>query len=95
MLNMGLPPLIHPDILFGFYVENAITTLSSPEASLCREEAGEKEKERAWGTMGKGEGEERPFPSSHRPPRAYHISIGIPSGSLWGGVSDHNNYPNW
>ena len=92
---MGLPPLIHPDILFGFYVENAITTLSSPEASFCREEAGEKEKERAWGTMGKGEGEERPFPSSHRPPRAYHISIGIPSGSLWGGVSDYNNYPNW
>ena len=92
---MGLPPLIRPDILFGFYVENAITTLSSPEASLCREEAGEKEKERAWGTMGKGEGEERPFPSSHRPPRAYHISIGIPSGSLWGGVSDYNNYPNW
>ena len=75
MLNMGLPSLIHPDILFGFYVENAITTLSSPEDSLCREEAGEKEKERAWGTMGKGEGEERPFPilfppfpSSHRPP---------------------------
>ena len=95
MLNMGLPPLIHPDILFGFYVENAITTLSSPEASLCREEAGEKEKQRAWGTKRKGEGEERPFPSSHRPPRAYHISIGIPSGSLWGGVSDYNNYPNW
>ena len=87
--------MIHPDILFGFYVENAITTLSSPEASLCREEAGEKEKERAWGTKRKGEGEERPFPSSHRPPRAYHISIGIPSGSLWGGVSDYNNYPNW
>ena len=51
---MGSPLLIHPDILFGFHVENAITTLSSPEASLCREEGGEKEKERARGTMGKG-----------------------------------------
>ena len=72
---MGLPLLIQPDILFGFYVENAITTLSSAEASLCREEGGEKEKERARGTMGKGEGEERPFPSSHLPPRACYISI--------------------
>ena len=51
---MGLPLLIHPDILYGFNIENAITTLSSLEASLCREEGGEKEKERAWGTMGKG-----------------------------------------
>ena len=25
---MGLPLLIHPDILFGFNIENAITTLS-------------------------------------------------------------------
>ena len=73
---MGLPLLIHPDILFGFNIENAITTLSSPEASLCRKKGGEKEKERARGTMGKGKGEERPFPSSHRPPRACYISIG-------------------
>ena len=60
---MGLPLLIHPDILYGFNIENAITTLSSLEASLCREEGGEKEKERAWGTMGKGKWEERPFPA--------------------------------
>ena len=92
---MGLPLLIHPDILFGFYAENAITTLSSAEASLCREEGGEKEKERARGTTGKGEGEERPFPSSHRPPRIAIFRLGIPSGSLCGGVSDYHNCPNW
>ena len=51
---MGLPLLVHPDILFGFNIENAITTLSSPEASLCRKEGGEKEKEKEWGSMGKG-----------------------------------------
>ena len=39
---MGLPLLIHPDILFCFNIENAITTLSSPEASLCHKEGGEK-----------------------------------------------------
>ena len=60
---MGIPLLIHPDISFGFNIENPITTLSSLEASLCRKEGGEKGKERAQGTMGKGEGEERPFPS--------------------------------
>ena len=70
MLTMGLPLLIHPDILFGLNIENAITTLSSPEAPLCRKEGEEKEKERARGTMGKGKGEERPFLAfsfSHRP----------------------------
>jgi len=56
-------------------------------------EAGEKEKESARGTMGRGKREERPFPSSHRPPRAlyffdYFILMGIPSGSLCGGESD-------
>ena len=69
---MGLPLLIHPDILFGFNIENAITTLSSPEASLCRKEGGEKEKKgrgarwekkRARGSMGKGKEEEKPFPA--------------------------------
>ena len=73
---MGLPLQIHLDILFGFNIENAITALSSPEASLYRKEGGEKENERERGTMGKGKGEERPFPSSHRPPRACYISIG-------------------
>ena len=47
--------------------------LSSAEASLCYEEAGEKEKESARGTMGRGKREERlpPFPSSHLPLRAF------------------------
>jgi len=50
-------------------------------------EAGEKEKESARGTMGRGKREER------RPPRAfyffdYFILMGIPSGSLCGGESD-------
>ena len=44
------------------------STLSSAEASLCCGEAGEKEKESARGTMGRGKREERPavslFPSS-------------------------------
>ena len=42
---------------------------------LCCGEAGEKEKESARGTMGRGKREERlpPFPSSHRPPRAFYF----------------------
>ena len=37
----------------------------------------EKEKESARGAMGRGKREERfpPFPSSHRPPRAFYFSI--------------------
>ena len=47
--------------------------LSSAEASLCCGEAGEKEKESARGTIGRGKREERfpPFPSSHLPLRAF------------------------
>ena len=67
------------------------SALSSTELSLCRREAGRKrKKESARGTMGRGKGEERspPFPSSHRPPRAFYFSIiatfsGIPKGSLY------------
>ena len=70
---MGLPLQIHLDILFGFNIENAITTLCSPETSLYRKEGGEKDYERERGTMGKGKGEERPFSSSHRPPRVCYI----------------------
>ena len=54
----------------------------------------EKEIESARGTMERGKREERlpPFPSSHRPPRAFYFSIiavfiGIPRGSLCGGES--------
>ena len=50
--------------------------LSCAEASLCRRKAGEKEKENAGGTMGRGKREERlsRFPSSHRAPRAFYFS---------------------
>ena len=39
-----------------------VRCLSSPEASLCCGEPGEKEKDSARGTMGKGKREERPLP---------------------------------
>ena len=63
--------------------------LSSAEAFLCSREAGEKEK-RARGALWEGERPLPPFPSSHRPPRAFYFSIiaifiGKPSGSLCGG----------
>ena len=50
-----------------------VGALSSAEASLCCGEAGEKEKESARGTIGRGKREERfpPFPSSHLPLRAF------------------------
>ena len=57
---------------------------------LCRSEVGEKEKESAPGATGRGtRGRRKPFPSFHRPPRAFCFSIiavivGIPSGSLGG-----------
>ena len=76
---MGLPLLIHPDILFGFNIENAIITLSTPEASLSRKEGGEKEKKGA-GHDGKRkvrrEAFSRLFPLPIVPPRACYISIG-------------------
>ena len=49
--------------------------LSSAKLSLCRRGAGEKEKESARGTMGRGKREERPFPSSHRPLGAFYFPI--------------------
>ena len=54
---------------------NITNALSSAEASLYCGEAGEKEKESARGTMGRGKREERlpPFPSSHRSPRAFYF----------------------
>ena len=55
------------------------TPLSSAEASLYCGEAGEKEKESARGTIGRGKREERfpparPCPFSHLPPCAFYIS---------------------
>ena len=44
----------------------AAVTLSSAEASLYCGEAGEKEKESARGTMGRGKREERPLPYNVR-----------------------------
>ena len=78
------------------------SALSSTEVSLCRREAGRKrKKESARGTMGRGKGEERspPFPSSHRPPRAFYFSIiatfsGIPkeASTKKRGFSVHYRY---
>ena len=52
------------------------TSLSSAEASLHCGEAGEKEKESGWGTMGRGKREERfpPCPFSNLPPCAFCFS---------------------
>ena len=52
------------------------TPLSSAEASLYCGEAGEKEKESARGTIGRGKREERfpPCPFSHLPPCAFYFS---------------------
>ena len=53
----------------------AFAPLSSAEASLCRGEAGKKEKESARGIMGRGRKKSLfpPFPSSHRHPRAFYF----------------------
>ena len=75
-------------------IRKAVQALSFVEASLCRMEAGEKEKESARGTMGRRKIYERlpSFLSSLLPPRASYFSItaiyiGIPSGSLCRGES--------
>ena len=50
--------------------------LSPPQRPLCVVgRSGEKEKESARGTMGRGKREEKlpPFPSSHRSPRAFYF----------------------
>ena len=67
-------------------------TLSSAEDSLCCGEAGEKEKKRARGTMGRGKRGSRRFPLPIVPRALSIFSIidilmGIPSGSLCGGES--------
>ena len=53
-------------LIKGIYLfhTNGFVSLSftDPEASLCCGEAGEKEKERARGTMGRGKREGRPHP---------------------------------
>ena len=51
-------------LIKGIYLfhTNGFVSLSFTEASLCCGEAGEKEKERARGTMGRGKREGRPHP---------------------------------
>ena len=69
--------------------------LSPPQRPLCVVGGlGEKEKESALGTIGRGKREEKlpPFPSSHRSPRAFYfliiaIFIGMPCAGLCGGES--------
>ena len=66
--------------------------LSPPQRPLCVVGRLGRKKKRARGARWEGGREKRgpPFPSSHRPPRAfyffdYFILMGIPSGSLCGG----------
>ena len=55
--------------------KNSSFSLASAEASLYRREAGERKKESARGTMGRGKRRSQVFPSSHRPPRAFYFLI--------------------
>ena len=57
------------------------TSLSSAEASFCRREAGEREKQKRAGDNGMG----KAFLSSHRPHHAYYYFYWDTHGSLCGG----------
>ena len=77
------------NIEHSYILKNSSFSLASAEASLYRREAGERKKESARGTMGRGMRRSQVFPSSHRPPRAFYFLIiaifnRIPSGSLCG-----------
>ena len=77
------------NIEHSYILKNSSFSLASAEASLYRREAGERKKESARGTMGRGKRRSEVFPSSHRTPRAFYfliiaIFIRIPSGSLCG-----------
>ena len=67
--------------LNAFEISNTLTSsktahsLSPPQRPLCIREAGERKKETAWGTMGRGKRRSQVFPSSHRPPRAFYFLI--------------------
>ena len=78
--------------LNAFEISNTLTSsktahsLSPPaEASLYRREAGERKKESARGTMGRGIRKSEVFPSSHRPPlsifRLLLFLLGYPAGA--------------
>ena len=73
------------NIEHSYILKNSSFSLASAEASLYRREAGEREKESARGTMGRGKRRSQVFPSSHRPPRAFHdfpvIAILYPTGA--------------
>ena len=77
-------------------------SLSPPQRPLCVvERLRRKKRESAQGTMGRRKREERSFPSSCRPPRAFYFSIiaifiGTPCKSLCRGegnlvIKDHQN----
>ena len=78
--------------LNAFEISNTLTSsktahsLSPPaEASLYRREAGERKKESARGTMGRGIRKSEVFPFSHRPPlsifRLLLFLLGYPAGA--------------
>ena len=75
------------EMIEHFYIlKNSSFSLASAEASLYRREAGEKEKESARETMGRGKRRSELFPSSHCSPRAFYfsiiaISLGYPAGA--------------
>ena len=63
------------NIEHSYILKNSSFSLASAEASLYRREAGERKKESARGTMGRGKRRSQVFPSSHRPPRAFYFLI--------------------
>ena len=74
------------NIKHSYILKNSSFSLASAEASLYRREAVEREKEETRGTMGREKRRSEVFPSSQRPPRAFHFSIiaifiGIHSGA--------------
>ena len=73
------------NIEHSYILKNSSFSLASAEASLYRREAGERKKESAWGTMGRGIRKSEVFPSSHRPPlsifRLMLFLLGYPAGA--------------
>ena len=73
------------NIEHSYILKNSSFSLASAEASLYRREAGERKKESARGTMGRGIRKSEVFPSSHRPPlsifRLLLFLLGYPAGA--------------
>ena len=85
---MGKQVLIFLGIKCRISASKFPNPFSSAEVSLCRREAGEKEKSKRAGQDGREKERKLPlFPSSYRPSRAYYFSIiaiftGIPGTRL-------------